>query len=52
LWSKEKDHLINSLFPKFPHVICFSERHLKQIELEEINLEGYKCSFVHKEYNY
>jgi hypothetical protein len=29
----------NSSFPKFPHVLRFSEHHLKQIELEEINLE-------------
>jgi hypothetical protein len=59
--------LINSLFPKFPHILCFSEHHLKQIELEQINLERYKlgaaycrksllkggaCIFVHKKYNY
>jgi hypothetical protein len=55
------------LFPKFPHISCFSEHHLKQIEPEQINLEGYKlgatycrksilkcgvCIFVHKKYNY
>jgi hypothetical protein len=42
LWIKEKDELINSLFPKFPHILCFSEHHLKHIELDQINLEGYK----------
>jgi exonuclease III len=68
LWIKEKtDELINSLCPKFPHTLCFSEHHLKQIELEQINLVGYKldasycrksllkggvCIFVHKKYNY
>jgi hypothetical protein len=68
LWIKEKDQLIYSLFPKFPHIsVCFSEHHLKQIELEQIDLEGHKldaayykkslvkggvCSFVHKKYNY
>jgi hypothetical protein len=56
----------SSLFPKFPHNLCFSEHHLKQIELDQINLKGYKlgasycrkcslkggvCIFVHKEYN-
>jgi hypothetical protein len=61
LWIKEKDQ-----FSKFPHILCFSEHHLKQIELEQINLEGYKlgavysrkslpkgevCIFVHKKYN-
>jgi hypothetical protein len=55
------------LFPKFPHFLCFSEHHLKQIELEQINLEDYKlgatyciksllkggvCTFVHKKYSY
>jgi hypothetical protein len=59
--------LINSLFLKFPYILCSSEHHLKQIELEHINLEGYKlstahcrkfllkggiCIFVHKKYNY
>jgi hypothetical protein len=67
VWIKKKDQLINSFFPKFPHILCFSEHHLKQIELEQINLEGYKlgaaycrkflieggvCIFVHKKYNY
>jgi hypothetical protein len=47
--------------------MCFSEHHLKQIELEDINLEGYKLGaaycrksllkggvyiFVYKKYNY
>jgi hypothetical protein len=59
--------LINSLFPKYPHILCFSVHHLKQIELEQINLESYKlgaeycrksllkgrvCIFVHKKYIY
>jgi hypothetical protein len=67
LWIKEKDQLINSWFPKFSHILCFSEHHLKQEELEQINLEDYKlgatyciksllkggvCIFVHKKYNY
>jgi hypothetical protein len=62
-----KDQLINSLFPKFPHILCFSGHRRKQIELEQINLEGYElgaaycrksllkgvvCIFVHKKYNY
>jgi hypothetical protein len=67
LWIKEEDQLINSLFPNFPHILCFSEHHLKQIELEQINREGYKLGaaycrksllkdgvfiFVHEKYNY
>jgi exonuclease III len=64
---KKTDELINSLFPKFPRILCFLEHHLKQIELEQINLEDYKlgaeyyrkyllkggvCIFVYKKYNY
>jgi hypothetical protein len=64
---RKTDKSINSLFPKFPHILCFSEHHLKQTELEQVNLEGYKlgvaycrksllkggvCIFVHKKYNY
>jgi hypothetical protein len=55
------------LFSKFPHILRFLEHHLKQIELEQIDLEDYKfgaaycrksllkggvCIFVHKKYNY
>ena len=29
---------------KMPHILCFSEHHLKQLELEQINLEDYKLS--------
>jgi hypothetical protein len=55
---------MNSLCPKFPHTVCFLEHRLKQIELEQINLEGGApycrksllkggvCIFVHKKYNY
>jgi hypothetical protein len=42
LWIMEKDQLINSLFPKFPRILCFSERHLKRIELEQISLKGFQ----------
>jgi hypothetical protein len=58
---------MNSLCPKFLHTLCFSEHHRKQIELQQINLEGYKlgatycrkillkggvCIVIHKNYNY
>jgi hypothetical protein len=64
---KKTDELINSSFPKFSHTLCFSEHHLKQIELKHINLEGYKLGsaycrksllkdgdgiFAHKKHNY
>jgi exonuclease III len=59
--------LINSLFPKFSHILCLSEYHLKQLELDQINLDVYKLGaaycrksllkgrvsiFVHEKYNY
>jgi hypothetical protein len=34
---KKTDKFINYLFPKFPHILCFSENHLKQMKLERIN---------------
>jgi hypothetical protein len=42
LRGRKKDELLNSLFPGFPHVLCFSELNFEQVELEQINLEGYK----------
>jgi exonuclease III len=63
---EKTEELMNSLFPRFPNVLCFSEHNLKQTELEH-NLEGYKlgaaycrksllkgrvCICVHKEYNF
>jgi hypothetical protein len=39
LWIKEKDQLINSMFPKFLRFLGFSEHLPKQIELEQINLD-------------
>jgi exonuclease III len=39
---KGTDELINSLFQNFPHILCLSEHHLKQFELNQINLDGYK----------
>jgi hypothetical protein len=30
------------VFPNFRHILCFSEHHLKQLELGKINLDGYK----------
>jgi hypothetical protein len=64
---KRADELINSVFPNFPHILYFSEHHLKRFELGKINLAGYKlfatycrkfvenggvCIFVHKILNY
>jgi hypothetical protein len=64
---KKTDELINYLFSNFPHILCFSGHHLKQLELNQINLDGYKLGaaycrksllkggasiFVHEKYNY
>jgi hypothetical protein len=64
---EKTDELINSLFPKFPRFLCFPEHHLKQLELDQTNLDGFKLGaaycrksllkgevsiFVHVKYNY
>ena len=36
------DELISSMSPNLPHILCFSEHHLKRTELEQINIEGFK----------
>jgi hypothetical protein len=28
--------------PNFPHILCFSEHHLKKFELDQINVDGYR----------
>jgi pyrimidine deaminase RibD-like protein len=53
--------------PNLPHILCFSEHHLKQSELEQFNIDNYRlgalycrkflekggvCIFVHKNLNY
>jgi hypothetical protein len=57
---KKTDELISSVLPNFPHILCFSEHHLKQFELDEISIDNYRlsakycrqfvgvCIFVHK----
>jgi len=36
------DELVSTMCPNFPHILCFSEHHLKHKELNEINIEGFK----------
>ena len=36
------DELISSMSPNLPHIVCFSEHHLKHTELDQINTEGFK----------
>ena len=38
---KKTDELKTSMYPDFPHVLCFSEHHLKNFELDQINIDGY-----------
>jgi hypothetical protein len=60
---KTTDELISFLYPNFPHILCFSEHHLNQIELKQINSDSYilvanycgqsfrrggVCIFIHK----
>jgi hypothetical protein len=34
--------LTSSPSPNFPHILCFSEHHLKKLELDQINVVGYR----------
>jgi len=36
------DELISSMSPDFPHILCFSEHHLKKPECDQINVDGYR----------
>jgi len=64
---KKIDELKTSMYPHFPHVLCFSEHHLKNFELDQINIDGYNpgaaycrqnikrggvCIFVRNNLNY
>ena len=61
------DELTRSMLPNCPHILCFSEHHLKESELDQINVDGYRlharycrqvvkrggvCIFVYKTLNY
>jgi hypothetical protein len=35
------DELISPMSPYSPHILCFSEHHLKKFELNQINVDGY-----------
>ena len=36
------DELISSMFPVNPHILCITEHHLKDTEINQINVEGFK----------
>jgi exonuclease III len=38
---KKKHELKSYMYPNFPHILCFSEHHLKNSELDQINTDGY-----------
>jgi hypothetical protein len=38
---KKTDELISSLHPNFPHMLCITEHHMNQQELEHIHIENY-----------
>jgi hypothetical protein len=40
--QKKADELISSMFPILPHILCFSEHHLKHFELDRVNIKDYK----------
>ena len=41
------DELISSMSPNLPHILCFSEHHLKHTELGQINIEGFELCTAH-----
>jgi len=38
---EKTDKLKSSMYPNFPHILCFSDHHLKHFELDQINFDGY-----------
>jgi len=36
------DELISSMFPVPPHILCLTEHHVKDTEINQINIEGFK----------
>jgi exonuclease III len=36
------DELLSPLYPTFPHVLCLSEHHMNQLELQQTFLDSYK----------
>jgi exonuclease III len=42
--KKKVEDLVSSILPYLPHVICLTERHLKQFELDQISLHGYRLT--------
>ena len=41
------DEYISSISPDFPHILCFSEHHLKKPELDQINVDGYRLGVTY-----
>ena len=41
------DELIGSISPNFPHILCFSEHHLKTFELEQISIDSFRLGAAH-----
>jgi hypothetical protein len=37
----KRTEIINSLLPELPHILCITEHHLKELELERTPLEHY-----------
>jgi hypothetical protein len=41
------DELIGSISPNSPHILCFSEHHLKNFQLDQISIDGYRLGAAH-----
>jgi hypothetical protein len=59
--------LINSVFPEYPHIMCLTEHHLKDYEIDNLSIDHYKlgskfcrqefknggvCIFVHEDFEF
>ena len=40
--GKKAEELSSHLHPDFPHVLCLTEHHLKNLQLEKVHIENYK----------
>jgi hypothetical protein len=43
-FQNKAGELIMSVLPNLPQILCLSEHHLKQLELDQTHLDGYKCA--------
>jgi hypothetical protein len=40
------NEIVTSLYPNFPHILCFTEHHLKQMQINHISIENYNLGAI------